>query len=78
MGDCKVNRKSVEESNVKFRRSLYVIKDMKKGETFSENNIRRIRPGYGLSPKFFDDIIGKISNQEIERGTPISWDLVQK
>ncbi len=77
-GTPSFKRKSVEESNVKFRRSLYVIKDMKKGETFSEDNIRRIRPGYGLSPKFFDDIIGKISNQEIERGTPISWDLVQK
>lgn len=62
----------------KFQRSLFVIEDIKKGDIFTEKNIRSIRPGYGLSPKYLYNIIGKISKKNIERGTPFSWNLITK
>lgn len=55
-----------------LRRSLYVIKDIKKGETFIENNIRSIRPAYGLKPKYLKLVLGKKTNKDIRKGTPLS------
>lgn len=60
-----------------FSRSLFVVKDVKAGEEFTEKNIRSIRPGYGLAPKFYDDILGKISKKDIEKGTPLNWELIE-
>jgi pseudaminic acid synthase len=60
-----------EEKNKIFRRSLYVIKDIKKGEKFTPENIKAIRPGLGLPTKYYDEIIGNISNQDLARGTPL-------
>ncbi len=59
-----------------FRRSLFVVQDMKAGEEFSEQNIRSIRPGYGLAPKYLRDIVGRRTAVAISKGTPLSWDLV--
>ncbi|WP_317719624.1 pseudaminic acid synthase [Clostridium tetani] len=59
-----------------FRRSIFIVKDIKKGDRFTEENIRIIRPGYGLKPKYYDDIIGKTSACDMKRGTPLSWDKV--
>jgi len=59
-----------------FARSLYVVKDMKKGEVFTEENVRSIRPGFGLHPKYLDEIIGKKAAKDIERGTALSFDLI--
>lgn len=59
-----------------FRRSLFVVKDMKKGEKFSEKNVRSIRPGYGLAPKYIKDILGKMATKNIKKGTPLEWDLI--
>jgi len=56
-------------------RSLFVVKDLKKGEIFTEENIRSIRPGYGLHPKYFNDVLGKRATQDIKKGTPLSWEL---
>ncbi len=67
-----------EAENMVFRRSLFVVKDMAPGEKFTDDNIRCIRPGYGLEPKFIDEIIGKSATCEIKRGTPVSWDLISK
>jgi pseudaminic acid synthase len=67
----------VEEKNIIFRRSLFVIKDMKKGEKFTKENIRSIRPGYGLAPKYINKILNKIATKDIERGTPLSWKLIK-
>ncbi|MBE3594363.1 MAG: pseudaminic acid synthase [Candidatus Carbobacillus altaicus] len=65
-----------EKSSLKFRRSLYIVKDMKAGEVITKEHIRSIRPGYGLEPKYFDYIVGKRVNKEVKKGTPLSWDLV--
>jgi len=61
-----------------FCRSLFAVEDIKKGEVFSEKNVRSIRPGYGLHPKYYKEIIGKKANRDIPRGTPISWDIIEK
>lgn len=65
-----------KESRV-FRRSLFVTRDMKKGEIFTRENIRSIRPGYGLAPGFMENILGKSCKADIARGTPVTWDLLQ-
>ena len=59
-----------------FRRSLFVVKDMKAGEVFTEENVHSIRPGYGLPPKFLREVLGRCAPQDIERGTPLSWDMI--
>ena len=59
-------------------RSLFVVKDIKAGEKFTDENVRSIRPGYGLHPKYYKDIIGKKSNFDIKRGTPTSWELINQ
>jgi N-acetylneuraminate synthase len=59
-----------------FRRSLFIVKDIKKGELFTEDNIRSIRPGYGLAPKYLPIILGKPAKQNFPKGTPITLDLI--
>lgn len=59
-----------------FSRSLFVVEDIKKGEIFTENNIKSIRPGYGLKPKYYNKIIGKVSKESIKRGTPLNWNHI--
>lgn len=66
-----------EESNICFRRSLFVVNDIKAGETFTEANVRSIRPGYGMPPKYYDDVIGKCANTDIKRGTPLTEEMVK-
>jgi len=60
-----------------FRKSLFIIKDMKTGDTISEENIRSIRPGYGIMPKYMKDVLGKKINRNVKKGSPLSWDFVQ-
>lgn len=67
---------SAEEGSRVFRRSLYVAQDMAEGEPFTENNLRSVRPGYGLAPKHFDVMLGKRVNRALKKGTPVSWDLI--
>ncbi len=66
-----------EKESIIFRRSLFIVKDMKKGEAFTEENIRSIRPGYGLKPKYLKDVIGKHALCDILRGTPLKKDYIQ-
>ena len=68
---------SVNAGNRQFARSLFVVKDMRKGEPFTEENIRSIRPGLGLPPKKFDEIVGRRARVDIERGTPLAVDMVE-
>jgi pseudaminic acid synthase len=65
-----------EESSRVFRRSLFVVENMTSGERFSAQNVRSIRPGYGLHTRHLNDISGKCARKDIKRGTPLSWDLV--
>lgn len=61
-----------------LRRSLFVVKDIKEGEEFTKENFRPIRPGYGLHTRYFDKIIGKHASKDIKRGSPLTWDMVNK
>ena len=72
LGKVDYGRKSSELGNVKFRRSLYFIKDMKKGDIITNDCIRSVRPGYGLSPKYYGDVLGKKVNRDIRKFEPIS------
>lgn len=65
-----------EEKSVRFRRSLYVGQPMEAGEIFTADSLRIIRPGFGLAPKYFDDLIGKPIKKATPAGTPVTWDLI--
>lgn len=66
-----------ESKSLVFRRSLFVVEDVKAGESLTDKNVRSIRPAYGLSPKYYQDILGKKASRNIKRGTPLSWDLLK-
>lgn len=69
---------TVSEEKMKvFRRSLFVVKNMQAGESFDSTNVRSIRPGYGLPPKFLKSVLGKKAGRDIKAGTPLSWDLIR-
>ena len=65
-----------EKLSLVFRRSLYVVEDIKAGETLTSRNVRAIRPGNGLAPKFYDQVLGKKAKKDITRGTPLAHDLI--
>ena len=65
-----------ESQSVMFRRSLFVIEDMKANEEFTEDNVRSIRPAHGLHPRYLSDVLGRQASRDVERGTPLSWNLV--
>tara|TARA_B110001452_G_C15241183_1_gene429745 strand:+ start:7569 stop:8612 length:1044 start_codon:yes stop_codon:yes gene_type:complete len=66
------------EKNRKFARSLFIVKDIKKGEKLTQENIRSIRPGYGMHPKYYEQILGMRAKTDIERGIPINFDLIEE
>ncbi|MCD4652233.1 MAG: pseudaminic acid synthase [Candidatus Cloacimonetes bacterium] len=59
-----------------FRRSLFVVKEIAKGEVFTEENVRSIRPGHGLHTRYLEAVLGRNANENIEKGTPLGWDLI--
>ena len=65
-----------EEKSLVFRRSLYIVEDMKAGDVITEGNMRAIRPGYGLSPRYYDVLLGRRVSREVRCGTPLSWELL--
>jgi N-acetylneuraminate synthase len=65
-----------EEALARFRRSVYIVRDLKKGEEFTSDNIRVIRPGEGLAPKYYFDLLGKKASSDIKEGTPMKWEHV--
>ena len=66
-----------EKRGLRNRRSLFAVKEIRKGEVLTEKNVRSIRPGQGLPPKFYDQVIGKKAKEDITFGTPLNWDLVE-
>jgi len=72
MGTVEYACKPSEEQNLKFRRSLYVIKDLKPGDIISEEHIKSVRPGFGLAPKKHPDVIGSVATQHVVRGTALA------
>jgi N-acetylneuraminate synthase len=67
-----------EAHSRKFRRSLFVVEDIKKGELFTKQNVRSIRPADGLHPRHFNEVLGKRAACDVERGTPLDWPLVER
>ena len=60
----------------KFAKSIFVVEDMKKGEPFTRDNIGIIRPGDGIMPYHYEDVLGKVAFYDIERGTPLALDMI--
>lgn len=77
IGMVKYGPTQQEMENIKFRKSIFAVNDIKAGETLTENNIRVIRPGYGLKPKNYNEILGKRVRSDIEKGTPIQFNLIE-
>ena len=78
LGKVSYGLTSTEDKSIVFRRSLFVVSDIGKGERFTPSNLRSIRPGYGLPPKFLPEVLGRCACADIERGTPLSWDLIAR
>ncbi|MCR4435058.1 MAG: pseudaminic acid synthase [Clostridiales bacterium] len=66
-----------EKASRSLRKSIFVVEDIKKGEKFTEKNIRVIRPGYGLMPKYYEGILGRHAARDIDRATPLNWSMVE-
>ena len=77
LGEVRYELGKQEATRRIFRRSLFVVQDMKAGEVFTEENVRSIRPGYGLHPRHLKDVLGRQAGQDIRRGTPLSWELIR-
>ena len=76
LGNVDYGRKSSEQGNVKFRRSLYFVKDIKEGEVITKDHLKSIRPGFGLKPKYYEQTLGRVAKFDIKCGTPASFDLI--
>jgi len=77
LGTNNFKRAEVETASLVFRRSIYFVRDLEKGSEITKDDIRRIRPGYGIKPGHFDEMIGKKVTKRIERGDPVTWDILE-
>ncbi len=75
LGQVNYERTEAEKGNVKFRRSLYVVKDIAEGELISNDNVKSIRPGFGMAPKYLEEVIGKKVVRNLHKGTPLMPEL---
>lgn len=76
LGRVDYGRKSSEQGNAQFRRSLYFVKDLKAGDVIDESSIRSVRPGYGLPPKFYDELLGKKVIQDVSVNMPVKLEII--
>lgn len=76
LGRVSYGASEAEQKSLAFRRSLYAVKDIAQGERFTAENVRAIRPGFGLPPKYLDHVIGKTASRNVAKGTPLSWDIL--
>jgi len=75
IGQVKYGPTVSEQPNLKYRQSLYITHDMKAGEIFTTDNLRSIRPGLGLAPKYYEVVLGRKVNQNVKKGEPVTWNL---
>jgi pseudaminic acid synthase len=78
LGEVHFGAAAHELSSLVFRRSLFVVQDLKRGQLFNSDNVRSIRPAHGLHTRHLPEILGKCASRDIERGTPLAWELVEK
>ena len=76
LGSVKYGSLDAEEGSKTYRRSLYIAKNISKGDVFTSENLRIVRPGYGLAPKYIDKFLGRTAKIDIKKGTPVSWDIL--
>ena len=76
LGEIRYGVTDSEADNVVFQRSLFFVNDVEKGELLTEENVRIIRPGHGIAPKYFDLVIGRRAAMGVKRGTPVHWSLI--
>jgi pseudaminic acid synthase len=77
LGKISYGPTEAEKSSLQYRRSLYITRDLKAGDVLSEENVRSIRPGHGLSPKYYDVIIGKRLNRSVDQGIPVQFSIFE-
>ncbi|MGL4962309.1 MAG: pseudaminic acid synthase [Inquilinus sp.] len=77
LGAIRYDLKGSEAGNIVYRRSLYVTRDVRAGETLTEANVRSIRPGYGLAPKHLPEVLGRRAARDLARGEPFAWSMVE-
>lgn len=76
LGEASYGPTEAEKKSLQYRRSLYVVKDMSQGDIFTRDNVRAIRPGLGLPPKYLEVVIGRAVKQGVRRGTPLAWEII--
>lgn len=76
LGEIYYGVQESEKKSLRFKRSLYIVKNVNVGEKFTDNNVRVIRPGDGLPPKYYDTILGMTASKSIKAGTPLTWDIL--
>ena len=77
LGAARYDLKPSEERNRIFRRSLFVVEDVPAGAELTRENVRSIRPGHGLAPRHLVEVLGRRVRQDVARGTPLAWDLLE-
>jgi len=78
LGSVRYGASDAEQGSLKFRRSLYVVQDLKAGDVLTRENVRAIRPGYGLPPKHLEEVLGRAVRSDVRRGTALDWSLLRK
>lgn len=77
LGEVSFGTSAAEQGSVQFRRSLYIVEPVRTGDVLTAKNVRAIRPGFGLAPKFLDEVLGLRLRVDVAAGTPLSWELLR-
>lgn len=77
LGDIDYSLTKEKKNSRNFARSLFVVNDIQKGEKLTQENVRSIRPGYGIHPKHFSEVLSRCATRELKRGEPLSWDMIE-
>ena len=77
LGQVRYGPSEAEKPSIQFRRSLYVVQDLKAGDVLTRENVRAIRPGLGLPPKYLEHVIGLSTKTDVKRGSALTWSLIR-